>query len=79
MKCQLNEKENALDELQREKKELYREKTNLETRLQTYKTEHKIPCRPCNLCKHGVACNCSPPVTKDLGKMKVKIANYFLF
>ncbi|KAK9309932.1 hypothetical protein QLX08_000568 [Tetragonisca angustula] len=70
LKCQLNEKENALDELQREKKELYREKTNLETRLQTYKTEHKIPCRPCNLCKRGVACNCSPPVTKDLDKMK---------
>ncbi|XP_043584009.1 centrosomal protein of 135 kDa-like isoform X1 [Bombus pyrosoma] len=70
LKCELNEKENALDELQREKKDLHREKTNLETRLQTYKTEHKAPYRPCNVCKRGVGCNCSPPVMRDVGKTK---------
>ncbi|XP_006617235.2 centrosomal protein of 135 kDa [Apis dorsata] len=62
LKYHLNEKENALDKLQQEKRELYREKTNLETHLQTYKNEHKTPHR---LCKHGVVCNCSSLVIKD--------------
>ncbi|OAD55996.1 hypothetical protein WN48_04029 [Eufriesea mexicana] len=69
LKCQLSEKENALDELQREKKELYCEKTNLETRLQTYKAEYKTPYRSCNVCKRDAVCNCSP-VMKDIGKTK---------
>lgn len=70
MKCHLNEKENALDKLQQEKRE-YCEKTNLETHLHTYKSEHKIPHRLCNVCKRGVICNCSL-VIKD-SKMKVNI------
>ncbi|XP_026666533.1 centrosomal protein of 135 kDa [Ceratina calcarata] len=70
LKCELNEKENALEQLQREKKELYREKTNLETRLQAYKSEHKAPCRPCNVCKRVGVCNCSPSSLKDGSRMK---------
>ncbi|XP_076748654.1 uncharacterized protein LOC143422118 isoform X1 [Xylocopa sonorina] len=70
LKHELCEKENALDQLQREKKELYREKTNLETRLQTCKAEHKAPYRPCNMCKCSVACNCSPSAVIDVGKSK---------
>lgn len=65
LKCHLNEKENALDKLQQEKRELCREKTNLETHLHTYKNEHKIPHRLCNVCKRGIVCNCSPLVIKD--------------
>lgn len=72
MKCHLNEKENALDKLQQEKRELCREKTNLETHLHTYKNEHKTPHRLCNVCKRGIVCNCSPLVIKD-SKIKVKI------
>ncbi|XP_061932659.1 centrosomal protein of 135 kDa isoform X2 [Apis cerana] len=65
LKCHLNEKENALDKLQQEKRELCREKTNLETHLHTYKNEHKTPHRLCNVCKRGIVCNCSPLVIKD--------------
>ncbi|CAK9809654.1 Centrosomal protein of 135 kDa [Anthophora quadrimaculata] len=65
LKRQLNEKENALDNLQRENEKLFREKANLETRLQSCKGEHKAPCRPCNVCKRVGACNCSPSVMKD--------------
>lgn len=73
LKRQLGEKESALHELQREKKELVREKTNLETRLQSYKNDHKTSYRPCNMCKHGTLCNCSPSTTKDTNKTKVKL------
>ncbi|XP_015438396.1 PREDICTED: centrosomal protein of 135 kDa-like [Dufourea novaeangliae] len=50
--------------------ELQREKMNMETRLQNDKTEHKASYRPCNLCKRGTSCNCSPPNFKDSNKMK---------
>ncbi|XP_076626079.1 uncharacterized protein LOC143344162 isoform X3 [Colletes latitarsis] len=69
LKRHLSEKENALDELQREKKELFREKANLETHLQTYKTEHKMS-HLCNVCKHGTSCKCSSPSMRDISKTK---------
>ncbi|XP_043259475.1 centrosomal protein of 135 kDa-like isoform X2 [Colletes gigas] len=70
LKRHLSEKENALDELQREKKELFREKANLETRLQTCKTEHKMSHHLCNVCKHGTSCKCSSPSMRDISKTK---------
>ncbi|XP_076646468.1 uncharacterized protein LOC143355509 isoform X2 [Halictus rubicundus] len=69
LKHQLSEKETALDGLQREKNELFREKNNLEARLQHYKTDHKHSHRPCSICKRGISCNCSPTF-KDTNKAK---------
>nr|XP_012140543.1 PREDICTED: centrosomal protein of 135 kDa-like isoform X2 [Megachile rotundata] len=70
LKLQLTEKESVVDELQREKQELYREKFNLETRLQSYKAEHKSSCRPCNVCKRSTSCNCALSAVKDISKAK---------
>ncbi|XP_076179711.1 uncharacterized protein LOC143152941 isoform X3 [Ptiloglossa arizonensis] len=70
LKCHLSEKENALDELQREKNDLCREKVNLETHLQMYKTEHKMSHQPRKVCKHGTSCKCSPSTMRNIGKSK---------
>lgn len=78
LKCHLSEKENALDELQREKKDLCREKVNLETHLQMYKTEHKMSHQPRKVCKHGTSCKCSPSTMRNIGKSKVKNKNSFM-
>ncbi|XP_076249280.1 uncharacterized protein LOC143188743 [Calliopsis andreniformis] len=67
LKRQLSEKESALDELQREKKDLLLAKVNLETRLQSYKNGHVASHRSCNVCKPSTSCNCSPTM-RDTNK-----------
>ncbi|XP_076665146.1 uncharacterized protein LOC143367341 isoform X2 [Andrena cerasifolii] len=60
LKCQLGEREIALDEVQRQKNELLHEKINLEARMQSCKNDRRTSHRPCNVCKRGTSCSCSP-------------------
>ncbi|XP_036150015.1 centrosomal protein of 135 kDa isoform X2 [Monomorium pharaonis] len=76
LKRELSDKEQALSKAHREKEELYHEKEDLETRLQTYKSQQRqicIPCRPCNLCNSVRTCTCttdSPISSGDISTTK---------
>lgn len=77
LKRELSDKEQALNKAHREKEELFHEKEDLETRLQTYKGQQRqmcIPCRSCSLCKPVRICTCasgSPISTGDISTTKV--------
>ncbi|XP_046487529.1 centrosomal protein of 135 kDa isoform X1 [Neodiprion pinetum] len=79
LRRQLNEKEQAMAELQRENKALDREKFNLEARLQTSKTQQRRPCVPCSPyspCRPAGSCNCStasPPSRGDASSTKAVV------
>ncbi|KAK2585798.1 hypothetical protein KPH14_010403 [Odynerus spinipes] len=65
LRCQLNEKEKTIFELQKEKNDLYREKMELEARLEAYKNQQKRSCTSCKSCKmcKPVGCYAYQPST----------------
>lgn len=76
LRRQLNEKEQAMAKLQREKKALDREKFNLEARLQTSKTQQKRSCISCSPRRSSGPCNCSTtpsPSSGDASSTKVML------
>ncbi|KAG7197907.1 hypothetical protein KM043_016149 [Ampulex compressa] len=72
-KNRLSEKDHIIDELQHEKRNLFREKTNLEARLQSYKGQQRKFCRSCNLDTYPGTCACtssSPIPSGDFASAK---------
>ena len=74
LKRKLFEKERALAQLTREKKELCREKFNLEARLQGIKPLQKRTCVSCSPCK---LCDYSPSLPSG-GDVNAKVSEKFL-
>ncbi|XP_011297074.1 centrosomal protein of 135 kDa isoform X2 [Fopius arisanus] len=67
LKHQLNEKEIRVTELQREKRELCREKFELESRLQGCRNRSS-PCKVCNQCRSVGPCVClTLPPRQEIG------------
>lgn len=51
LRCQLNEKDKTIFELQKEKSDLYNEKAELEAQLEVYNNQQQKSCTSCKSCK----------------------------
>lgn len=75
LRRQLIDKEHAVLDLQREKKELCREKFELELRLQSSRSERRIAYHPCGQCRPIDSCSCSAPAPLAGGDTRASTVN----
>lgn len=71
LKSQLSEKEHRIMELQREKRDVCREKISIESRLQSARSHEHSPCDVCTHCRSVGPCVCRPVAPDHGGPSKV--------
>ncbi|XP_043502360.1 centrosomal protein of 135 kDa [Polistes fuscatus] len=74
LRCQLNEKEKIIFELQKEKNDLYHEKKELETQLEVCKSQQKRSCASCTSGAVGTSSmHPSSTLSHDIGTENAKV------